>query len=91
MLEERTFEDAATALVSDLQQQRRRLAPTFAFVDPFGFSGAPLDLLASLLAFERCEVFFTFIYNNVTRFLQEEGVSRHLDALFGTKEARQFR
>jgi three-Cys-motif partner protein len=85
-LEQTTFEAAATATVGYLEQQKRRLAPTFAFIDPFGFSGAPLELLGSLLAFDHCEVFFTFIYNNVNRFLLEEGVSHHLDTLFGTRD-----
>jgi three-Cys-motif partner protein len=50
------FDVTATAMIEQLRQQKRRLAPTFAFVDPFGYSGLPLDLLADLLNYSRSEV-----------------------------------
>jgi hypothetical protein len=45
-----TFEAWAESILATLDQQRKSLAPTFAFVDPFGFSAARLDLLCRLLA-----------------------------------------
>jgi three-Cys-motif partner protein len=80
-----TFEEAASGLVDDLRQQRARLAPTFAFIDPFGFKGAPIELVGRLLAFDRCEVFFHFMYNRVNQFLAAERITAHLDGLFGTR------
>jgi three-Cys-motif partner protein len=77
------------ASLANLDQQRKTLAPTFAFVDPFGFSEAPLDLLCRLLAFDTCEVLFTFMFDHVNRFITEEKVSDHLNNLFGTDEYRQ--
>lgn len=74
-----TFEEAASGLVDDLRQQRARLAPTFAFIDPFGFKGAPIELVGRLLAFDRCEVFFHFMYNRVNQFLAAERITAHLD------------
>jgi len=73
-----TFEEAASGIVDDLQQQRAGLAPTFAFIDPFGFKGAPIELISRLLAFERCEVFLT-----------AGRTTAHLDALFGTRDYLQ--
>jgi len=84
-----TFEQAASGLVDDLQQQRTRLAPTFAFVDPFGFTGAPIELISRLLAFDRCEVFFNFMYNRVNQFLAAGRITAHLDGLFGTRNYLQ--
>lgn len=81
-----SFEEAASGLVTDLEQQRARLAPTFAFIDPFGFKGAPIELVSRLLAFDRCEVFFNFNYNRVNQFLTATRITPHLDGLFGTKE-----
>lgn len=46
------------------------LAPTFAFVDPFGWSGAPMDVMADLLR-PRCELLFTFIYDQTSRFINK--------------------
>jgi three-Cys-motif partner protein len=84
-----TFEVWAESILATLDQQRRSLAPTFAFVDPFGFSGTRLDLLCRLLSFETCEVLFTFMFDYVNRFITEETVSDHLRDLFGTDEYRQ--
>jgi three-Cys-motif partner protein len=83
------FEEWAASILATLDQQRKALAPTFAFVDPFGFSGARLDLLCRLLAFDTCEVLFTFMVDHVNRFVTEEKVSDHLTNLFGTNEYRQ--
>lgn len=82
-----TFEAWAHSILATLDQQRKSLAPTFAFVDPFGFS-VQLDLLCRLLAFDTCEVLFTFMFDYVNRFITEEKVSDHLNNLFGTDEYR---
>jgi three-Cys-motif partner protein len=84
-----TFEQGAESILTTLDQQRKSLAPTFAFVDPFGFSEAPLNLLCRLLAFDTCEVLFTFMFDYVNRFITQEKVSDHLNKLFGTDEYRR--
>ena len=67
--------------------QRRKLGvpPTFAFIDPFGFSGLPMRTIKRLMNYERCEVFINFMYEPINRFINhpEEGVRRNFDALFG--------
>ena len=90
-VEQTTFESATQEILESLDG--KNLAPTFAFVDPFGFSGAPIALLARLLAFDSCEVFFTFIADHVNRFVghENETVRGHMDALFGTKEHQKAR
>ena len=63
------------------------LPPTFAFIDPFGFKDAPLDLIQRLVKFRRIELFVYFPYNNVNRFSTAETLADpHLEALFGTDE-----
>ena len=84
-----TFEAWAESILATLDQQRRSLAPTFAFVDPFGFSEARLDHLCRLLAFDTCEVLFTFMFDHVNRLITEEKVSDHLNGLFGTDAYRE--
>lgn len=81
-----TFVEAAEDLTNEIEEQKKRLAPTFAFIDPFGFSGVPLDLIARLLNFDKCEVFFNFMYNFVNRFATAGNVDPHLEAIFGTDE-----
>jgi three-Cys-motif partner protein len=57
-----------------------RLAPTFAFLDPFGYKGLEMATLATLLSAEKCEVFCYFDYNSANRFATEE-LSRPVDWL----------
>jgi three-Cys-motif partner protein len=45
-VEQATFADAASDILEELDGEK--LAPTFAFVDPFGFKGVPMDVLSKL-------------------------------------------
>lgn len=82
------FAEVAAQLVAATQGQDKQLAPTLAFIDPFGWSGVPLGLLRDLLASDKCEVLFNFMYDSVNRFVADErpGVARHFAELFGTSE-----
>lgn len=66
----------------------RRLAPTFAFLDPFGYKGLEMRTLAELLAADKCEVFCYFDYNSANRFATAGVVDQQFEDLFGTKEFR---
>lgn len=85
-VDEATFVEKATELTAIIDEQKKRLAPTFAFIDPFGFSGVPIELISRLLAFDKCEVFFNFMVDFVNRFATAGNVDHHLDAIFGTRE-----
>lgn len=82
------FSTVATELVAFTREQKRQLAPTFAFIDPFGWSGVPLNVIADLLSFDKCEVLFNFMFDSVNRFVADErpGVARHFSELFATDE-----
>ncbi len=75
-------------ILDKLEQDSKQLAPTFAFVDPFGFSGIPFDLMARILKYPRCEVFINVMVEYINRFLQHpnEAVSQHFPVTFGTDE-----
>ena len=66
-----------------------RLAPTLAFIDPFGWSGVPMATIRDLLSSGRCEVIFNFMYDSVNRFVADEtsSAAHHFAELFGTNEA----
>lgn len=75
------FVDLAQKIVDD--RGERRLVPTFAFVDPFGFSGVPLDLIANLVRDRRSELFILFSYNSVNRWINTPLQQANMRALFG--------
>ena len=70
-------------VAKELARYGRRLAPTFAFIDPFGYKGLELQDLADLLAADRCELFCYFDFNSAQRFATAGNVDDHFEALFG--------
>jgi len=83
------FHEKIGEIIDHIKEDSGNLAPTFAFIDPFGFSGIPLALIERLLKHKRCEVFITFMVDAINRFLQdpEHNVVQHIVEAFGTKEA----
>jgi len=72
-----------------LEKQGARLAPTFAFLDPFGFSGFPMRLIGRFMSCEKCEVLITFMAGPVRRFLDvHESI---LNDLFASQEWNRAR
>lgn len=81
----RNFHDLGEEILKDLKQNEI-LAPTFFFIDPFGYTDVPLDLIQRLLAFNACEMLIYFDFNSVNRFATAGVVDDHFEALFGTDE-----
>ncbi len=79
------FEDVAEHIISST---RGRLAPTFAFIDPFGWSGVPMNTVRELLKARKCEILFNFMYESVNRFVADTrpGIHRSFSELFGSEE-----
>lgn len=66
------------------------IAPSFFFIDPFGFSGVPFNIVKYILSLPRTEIFFTFMTCYIDRFLRTSQVEKHLDALYPTQEWREI-
>lgn len=79
-----------SALVDDILGAlgANHLAPTFAFVDPFGYKDISMDQLRRFLSFPRCELFIYFDYNSVNRFATGGVVDERFTDLFGTTRFR---
>ena len=67
-----------------------RLAPSFFFIDPFGFKGVPFGLVKDILSIPRTEIFLTFMYRDINRFLALTNLQSVFDELFGTSEWKQI-
>jgi three-Cys-motif partner protein len=85
---EGNFDETMTDLLTVLESQQQRLAPTLAFIDPFGFSHTPLKTIKRLMSHPKCEVLITFMYEEINRFLDADYTNKiaQYDALFGTTE-----
>lgn len=83
------FHEQLERVLNSLDAQGATLAPTFAFIDPFGFSGIPFSLIERLLKHKRCEALITFQVDAINRFLEhhEPAVVKHIVDAFGTDQA----
>lgn len=79
------FDETAMALLDDVEGRGTHLAPSFAFIDPFGFSDTPMTVISRLLKQPRAEVLITVMLENVNRFLTHPSsqILRRFDELFG--------
>ncbi|AMB60562.1 hypothetical protein AWU67_14015 [Microterricola viridarii] len=83
-VENENFTSVATEILAQLGTGR--LAPTFAFLDPFGYKDVPIKLIADLMKFDRSELFIYFDHNSAVRFSTAGNVDVQFEALFGTDE-----
>jgi len=63
-----------------------RLIPTFAFIDPFGWTGAPFSVVKQILTHRSCEVFVNFMYEEINRFIGHPDQVANFNSFFGTDE-----
>lgn len=82
------FEEEVNSLLTNLEERGVKIAPTFLFIDPFGFSGAPFYLIKKFMENRKCEVFISFMCNSIRRWQSLLKNEENLDMLFGTKEWR---
>lgn len=84
------FAPALERVLHEIEKHDAQLAPTFAFLDPFGFSGFPMELIGRMMEYKKCEVLITFMTSFINRFTDElrEPV---LTELFATEEWKKVR
>jgi three-Cys-motif partner protein len=79
------FQELARELLRSIPAGKQ-LAPTFAFIDPFGYKDVPMALIRDLVSHPSCELFIYFDFNSVNRFANAGIVDPHFTALFGCDE-----
>ncbi|MGH9974598.1 MAG: three-Cys-motif partner protein TcmP [Nitrososphaeraceae archaeon] len=82
------FENVVGPILSLMERNNFRLAPTLAFIDPFGFKGFSMNVVSKLLLSPRTEVLITFMDGYIKRFIDERN-SAVLNELFGCNEWRK--
>lgn len=83
-----TFGTVVEEILDVLEEKGHAMAPTLAFVDPFGYSDVGMDRICRLTKYPRCEVIFNFMFSWLTRATghPDDGVRGQLTDLFGTDE-----
>ena len=84
IVEHEEFVDLAQHIVTN--RGNRSLVPTFALVDPFGFAGVPIELIANLVRDKRSELFILFSFNSVNRWIKHPQQQVNMQDLFGCSD-----
>ncbi len=79
------FEPALRKTLDSLEEESLSIAPTFAFIDPFGIKGLPFSLIKRLLKNDKCEVLITFMDSTIQRFVYE--LPEQINELIGNSSA----
>jgi three-Cys-motif partner protein len=66
-----------------MDEYSKRLAPSFFFIDPFGFSGVSFEVIKDILSIKRTEVFMTFMVRDVNRFFDSSTHRISIEELCG--------
>lgn len=86
-----TFEQGFRGRLLDPHKEKGKpIPPTFAFIDPFGWTGAPFTLIKEILAAKSCEVLINFMFEEVNRFIAHPDQGSNFDELFGTPDWRDM-
>jgi three-Cys-motif partner protein len=82
-------EEIGRKVVEDFR--KTKLIPTLLFVDPWGYKGLSVALIASVLQNWGCDCIFFFNYNRINPGLNNPAVREHMDDLFGKERANAIR
>jgi three-Cys-motif partner protein len=83
-----SFDQKLEAVLNKIDSLGAQLAPTFIFIDPFGFAGVPYSLVKRALKKPRCEALITFMVDSINRWLDhpQANVRENIAQIFGTTE-----
>lgn len=72
--------------VDIIKEYKENLAPSFFFLDPFGFGGIPFEIIKEILAIRKTEVFISFMIRDVNRFIDSSHHRRSIEELYGVED-----
>ncbi len=87
-VEEGKFEGVLTHKFDELTRQGT--TPTFAFIDPFGYSGLPVSLIARIAGIPHSECLINFAFESINRWggYGDPQKDKHIDELYGSPHWR---
>lgn len=77
--------------IIDFLHKEEPQIPVLAFIDPFGFSGIPMELIRELAKREKCELLINFMTSYIHRFKGVDKVANSLESLFGLSDWEEQR
>ena len=84
------FDEKMTEVLSPLADQKKRLAPAFVMVDPFGVGQTPMAIIARILENPKSEVFISYMWEWINRFKGQPEFDKPLTELYGTDGWKRY-
>ena len=84
-----TFTETLTGVLDHLDESQQRLGPALVMIDPFGVSGTPMNVVERILRNPQSEIYVSFMYEPMRRFMASSEFEPHLDSLFGSGRWRE--
>ncbi len=78
-----TFADEVGGILDRLEAERKQLAPTLVMVDPFGFKGLPMELMARITQHPKSELIISFMYDPIVRWRNVPSLEKTMEELYG--------
>ena len=84
------FADKVTSTLQSIAQRQDEIGPvpSFFMIDPFGIKGVPFSAFRGLLALEKSECLFTFMWDAILRHSEHPTFEEYMLELFGDLEWR---
>jgi len=78
------FHKTLDDIFKHLDEQNKKIAPSFIFIDPFGFNNIPFSVIKRIMSNAKCEILVNFMYEKINRFISDTKLERNYNELFGT-------
>jgi len=71
--------------INDILDSVQNLAPTFVFIDPFGFK-VKMKTIERIMKINKSEIILNFMYTRINQFLSDPKIKNTYDELFGNSK-----
>ncbi len=78
--------DEFANVAKEILKSVNKISPSFFFIDPFGYSGLPFEIIKGIMSYEHTEVFVTLMNRDIARFYSDEKKEKAYNELFGTEK-----
>ena len=86
---EGSFDASMTDVLDELEVRGRTMAPALVMIDPFGVKGMPMSVIRRIMANRSCEVYLSFMWEAMNRFVTQPEFATPMDELFGSTRWRE--
>jgi three-Cys-motif partner protein len=81
------FDQSINNTLDEIEKNKTLLAPSFFFIDPFGFS-LKYSTISRIMRIKKSEIFLNFMYDPISRFLTHDALEDRFTELFGCEDWR---